>query len=82
MIGVEQFSVGDCDLRVCVGAGRTNLNIWFSWVGFTVYKAYLVRYGDEKNNTVKGGSTASAHAIVHFGSVGRLCGLFERSKAT
>ena len=35
MIGVEQLSVGDCDLRVCVGAGRTNLNIWFSWVGFT-----------------------------------------------
>ena len=30
----------------------------------------------------EGGSTASAHAIVHFGSVGRLWGLFERSKAT
>ena len=29
-----------------------------------------------------GRSTASALAIVHFGSVGRLCGLFERSKAT
>ena len=26
-----------------------------------------------------GGSTASGTAIVHFGSVGRLCGLFERS---
>ena len=35
----------------------------------------------EKNSHL-GGSTASAHAIVHFGSVGRLCGLFERSKAT
>ena len=33
--------------------------------------------------TVQGGSsTASLLAIVHFGSVGRLCGLFERSKAT
>ena len=30
----------------------------------------------------KGGSTAGVLAIVHFGSVGRLCGLFERSKAT
>ena len=29
-----------------------------------------------------GRSTASVLAIVHFGSVGRLCGLFERSKAT
>ena len=29
-----------------------------------------------------GGSTAGVLAIVHFGSVGRLCGLFERSKAT
>ena len=29
-----------------------------------------------------GGSTAGSLAIVHFGSVGRLCGLFERSKAT
>jgi hypothetical protein len=29
-----------------------------------------------------GSSTAGATAIVHFGSVGRLCGLFERSKAT
>ena len=29
-----------------------------------------------------GGSTASVLAIVHFGSVGRLWGLFERSKAT
>ena len=27
-------------------------------------------------------STASVLAIVHFGSVGRLWGLFERSKAT
>ena len=27
-------------------------------------------------------STASVLAIVHFGSVGRLCGLSERSKAT
>ena len=32
--------------------------------------------------TLLGGSTASGTAIVHFGSVGRLCGLFERSKAT
>ena len=31
---------------------------------------------------VEGGSTAGATAIVHFGSVGRLWGLFERSKAT
>ena len=31
---------------------------------------------------VPGGSTAGVLAIVHFGSVGRLCGLFERSKAT
>ena len=32
---------------------------------------------------VKGrSSTAGMDAIVHFGSVGRLCGLFERSKAT
>ena len=31
---------------------------------------------------VRGSSTASADAIVHFGSVGRLCGLSERSKAT
>ena len=30
----------------------------------------------------QGGSTAGVLAIVHFGSVGRLCGLFERSKAT
>jgi hypothetical protein len=30
----------------------------------------------------RGSSTASVLAIVHFGSVGRLCGLFERSKAT
>ena len=30
----------------------------------------------------EGGSTASGTAIVHFGSVGRLCGLFDRSKAT
>ena len=29
-----------------------------------------------------GGSTAGVIAIVHFGSVGRLWGLFERSKAT
>ena len=29
-----------------------------------------------------GGSTACVIAIVHFGSVGRLWGLFERSKAT
>ena len=29
-----------------------------------------------------GSSTAGWLAIVHFGSVGRLCGLFERSKAT
>ena len=29
-----------------------------------------------------GSSTAGVLAIVHFGSVGRLCGLFERSKAT
>ena len=29
----------------------------------------------------RGRSTASALAIVHFGSVGRLHGLFERSKA-
>ena len=28
-----------------------------------------------------GGSTAGVIAKVHFGSVGRLCGLFERSKA-
>ena len=32
--------------------------------------------------SVRGGSTAGVLAIVHFGSVGRLCGLFERSKAT
>ena len=31
---------------------------------------------------VGGGSTAGWLAIVHFGSVGRLWGLFERSKAT
>ena len=29
-----------------------------------------------------GSSTASVLAIVHFGSVGRLWGLFERSKVT
>jgi hypothetical protein len=38
------------------------------------YASYTVR--------LKGRSTASALAIVHFGSVGRLWGLFERSKAT
>ena len=31
---------------------------------------------------VSGSSTSGADAIVHFDSVGRLCGLFERSKAT
>ena len=31
---------------------------------------------------ISGGSTAGVLAIVHFGSVGHLCGLFERSKAT
>ena len=36
-----------------------------------------------KDNTVLGyRSTSGPLAIVHFGSVGRLCGLFERSKAT
>ena len=30
----------------------------------------------------QGGFTASGTAIVHFGSLGHLCGLFERSKAT
>ena len=33
-------------------------------------------------STTVGSSTAGMDAIVHFGSVGRLCGLFERSKAT
>ena len=34
------------------------------------------------HSTQPGRSTASVLAIVHFGSVGRLCGIFERSKAT
>ena len=35
-----------------------------------------------RKNVVGSSSTAGVLAIVHFGSVGRLCGLFERSKAT
>ena len=38
--------------------------------------------GSKSKSKCKGSSTASVLAIVHFGSVGRLCGLFERSKAT
>ena len=38
--------------------------------------------GSRHVNAVGGGSTAGGLAIVHFGSVGRLWGLFERSKAT
>ena len=34
-----------------------------------------------KGITLAGCSTTGANAIVHFGSVGRLQGLFERSKA-
>ena len=39
----------------------------------------LSRYGRLKSEHLWGGSTASSLAIVHFGSVGRLWGLFERS---
>ena len=42
----------------------------------------LSLYGRLKSEHLWGGSTASSLAIVHFGSVGRLWGLFERSKAT
>ena len=39
-------------------------------------------WGERTLRALAGSSTASVLAIVHFGSVGRLCGLFERSKAT
>ena len=44
--------------------------------------AYVVPVGTVKRRISLGGSTAGWLAIVHFGSVGRLWGLFERSKAT
>ena len=43
-------------------------------------KRWLPRQHPQLNNFV-GGSTAGWLAIVHFGSVRRLCGLFERSKS-
>ena len=36
--------------------------------------------GRKSHCALKGSSTAGVLAIVHFGSVGRLWGLFERSK--
>ena len=48
----------------------------------TTYFSKALLYTRHVMQMHTGRSTASATAIVHFGSVGRLCGLFERSKAT
>ena len=45
-------------------------------------RMYVVELRYTGGGVRSGSSTAGTDAIVHFGSVGRLWGLFERSKAT
>ena len=50
--------------------------------GFNFERAgFLNSFFDSAFDTLEGCSTTGVDTIVHFGSVGRLQGLFERSKA-
>jgi hypothetical protein len=50
---------------------------WYTYAYESVHGIYI-----SEPAWAWGGSMAGWLAIVHFGSVGRLWGLFERSKAT